>query len=89
MPNTNLISDFFVPVFGCCFVIDRSSHVCAHLSFRSMIISLHQVLMEAASIAIWNKNKIAVGLAIGTWGINIPFLIQGMSCSFHPAAGRV
>ena len=29
MPDTRLISDFFVPVFGCCFVIDRSSHVCS------------------------------------------------------------
>jgi hypothetical protein len=61
--------------------------MCVHLSFRSTIISPHQALIEAASIAIWNKNRIAVALAIGTWAINVAFLIQGMLFPFRPTAG--
>ena len=55
--------------------------MCVHLSFRPTIVSPHQALIEAVSIAIWNKNKIAVALAIGTWAINVAFLILGR---FHP-----
>jgi hypothetical protein len=54
-----------------------------YLSFRSTTISPHQTLIEAASIAIWNRNNIAVALAIGTWVINVVFLILGMSFPFQ------
>ena len=48
MPNTSSISDFFIPVFGLCFFIDRSSHVSVHLSFRATIVSPHQALIEGS-----------------------------------------
>jgi hypothetical protein len=35
----------------------------------------------AFSIAIWNKNKIVVGISFGVWMTNIAFLIQGESGS--------
>jgi len=37
----------------------------------------NQALIRALSIAIWNKNKIVMSMAIGTWGINVALLIQG------------
>ena len=55
-----------------------------YLSFRSTTISPHKTLIEAASVAIWNRNKIAVALAIGTWVINVAFLILGLSSPFQP-----
>ena len=63
--------------------------MCVHLSFRPTIVSPHQALIEAVSIAIWNKNKIAVALAIGTWAINVAFLIQGMLFPLRPVASCV
>jgi hypothetical protein len=32
-----------------------------------------------SSIAIWNKNRVVVAIAVGVWVINIAFLIQGES----------
>ena len=57
--------------------------MCVNLIFRSTTTSPNQALIEAASIAIWNKNNIAVALAIGTWIINVVFLILGMSFPFQ------
>jgi len=37
----------------------------------------NQALIGALSIAIWNKNKVVMSMAIGTWGINVALLIQG------------
>jgi hypothetical protein len=37
----------------------------------------NQALIEIASIATWEKNKVAMTAAIGIWCINIVFLIQG------------
>jgi hypothetical protein len=68
---------FFLYVLGHLFVIDRSSCVCRHLNFRSTAVSRNQAFIGAASIAIWNKNKIVMSMAIGTWGINVALLIQG------------
>lgn len=86
MPNDSGIPDLFIPVFGLGFAIDCSSYVSVRLSFRTTTISPHQALIEgaAASIAIWDRNKIAVALAISTWGINVAFLIEGMSFSLPP-----
>jgi len=36
-------------------------------------------LLENASIAIWNGNKVILVVAMMVWGINIVFLIQGKS----------
>jgi hypothetical protein len=36
-------------------------------------------LIEAARIAIWDKNRTIVAIATGTWGTSIVFFIQGKS----------
>jgi hypothetical protein len=79
MPSTYLTSDIFVHIFGVCFVVDRYSHVRLHPLLRSTIISPNQVLIEPPSVAIWNRHKVAVNIAIGTWVIYVVFLIQGIS----------
>ncbi|KAI9453602.1 hypothetical protein F5148DRAFT_1289011 [Russula earlei] len=38
-------------------------------------------LIEASSIAIWNRNKIVVAIATGVWAVNVAVIIQGKS---HP-----
>ena len=67
-------------VFRCCFDVDRSSHV------SPPYVPLHHLPSKsgahwAVSTAIWNRNKIAVAVAIGVWAINIAFFIQGRSVS--------
>jgi hypothetical protein len=44
------------------------------------------VLMLATSIAIWNRDKIIVTIAVGVWGINVVLLIQ--SESHRPLSNR-
>jgi hypothetical protein len=36
----------------------------------------NQELIDTASIAIWNKHRVAVMLAITVWGIDVVFHIQ-------------
>jgi hypothetical protein len=36
-----------------------------------------EALIVVASIAIWNRNKLAVGISLGVWGCNVAFLVQG------------
>ena len=36
----------------------------------------------ASSVAIWNKNRVVVGISFGIWVINIAFLIQGEPKNF-------
>jgi len=69
---------FRLPGSWGCFSIDRPSHVSLRLRFL-MIMFTNEVLIETASSAIWNRNKVAVGMAFSVWVINIGFLIQGMS----------
>jgi hypothetical protein len=66
---------FFLPVFCNCISIDRSPHVC----LPSTINPPTQAHIEATRIAIWNRNKIVMAMTIGIWGINLAFLILGMS----------
>ena len=33
--------------------------------------------MEHSSFAIWNKNKVVVGIAAGVWGINFALMLAG------------
>jgi hypothetical protein len=42
------------------------------------------VLIEIARIAIWNKNGVAMAVAIGAWGIDAAFLIVGKYLLTHP-----
>jgi hypothetical protein len=65
-----------MPVPGLRFVIDCSSHVRLHLSFRMATIYLDHVLIDANSIAIWNRNKAARLATTSIWGIGIGFHIQ-------------
>jgi len=89
MPSTCSTSDIFVYLFGLCFVVNRYSYVRLRPLPHSTIISSNLALIEPASVAIWNRHKVAVGMAIGTWGIYLMFLIQGMSFTLHPTAGHV
>jgi hypothetical protein len=50
---------------------------------------LKAVLIEASSIAIWNGNQVAVVMAVGVWGINVVFLIEGGSFPFPSTAGHI
>jgi hypothetical protein len=36
-------------------------------------------LIPVASIAIWNRRKVVVRIAIGLWITNVAFLVQGKS----------
>jgi hypothetical protein len=46
------------------------------------------MLIEAASIAIWDKNKVVVAMALGVWGTNVVVLTQGTSLPLLCSAGR-
>jgi ABC-type transporter lipoprotein component MlaA len=56
-----------------CFSIDCSSHVRIRPRFLVKTILGDQMLIDAASIAIWNKNKVVVTLTIMVWGTGIGF----------------
>lgn len=71
------------------FAIDCSSGVRPSTIYGTTISPI-QVFIETASIAIWNANRTIVAIAIGIWGINIAFLVQGESvlqwgpCQWNP-----
>jgi hypothetical protein len=46
--------------------------------FRHATISPIQTLIEIASIAIWDRNKVIMAAAISVWVINVGVLTQGM-----------
>jgi hypothetical protein len=69
--------DFFLPVFGRCLAIDRSSHVRPLGPFRVTSICSDQVLTDAASIAIWNRHKVVTATSIIVWGTGVAFHISG------------
>lgn len=46
--------------------------------FRYATISPIQTLIEVASIAIWDRNKVIMATAISVWVINVGVLTQGM-----------
>jgi hypothetical protein len=43
------------------------------------------MLIEVVSVAIWNRHRFVVAIAIGTWGLSIPFFIQGKSSLLQQA----
>ncbi|KAH9964990.1 hypothetical protein BC827DRAFT_1186849 [Russula dissimulans] len=47
--------------------------------FSYMTFSLASLLIVLRTIAVWQKNKLAIGLAIGVWLINASFLLEGIS----------
>jgi hypothetical protein len=44
------------------------------------------MLIDAASIAIWNGNKVVVPLAIAVWCTNVAFHLHCESCCLCPRA---
>jgi len=67
------------------FVIDYTSHVGFLPLYSSANIQRRRLFYLLASIAVWNKNKVIVGLATIVWGINGSFMVQGESLSTHPS----
>jgi hypothetical protein len=80
-----LCLDFCPPGSWRRFTIDRASHV-SFLRFGTTTISPKYVLIEPYSFAIWNSNKVIVGIAAGVWGVNLAFLLTG---EFTPARSSV
>lgn len=67
------------------FAIDYTSHVGFLPLYSSANIQRRRLFYLLASIAVWNKNKVIVGLATIVWGINGSFMVQGESLSTHPS----
>jgi hypothetical protein len=69
-------------------ILARASHV-RHFSFSNTIPSPQSAFMEATSVAIWNRNVIAVGIETTIWVVNGAFFIRGKSPSLdsqgHPS----
>jgi hypothetical protein len=70
---------FLLLIYDGLFAIDRSSRVRSHRHFHEATISQNRVLIALGRIAIWDKHKVAVAMAIGVWAINSAFFIQGES----------
>ena len=62
---------FFRPVCNHRFAIKCPSHVRLYLQFHVTAIFRRQALIDPASIAIWNRNKVVVTLGITVWGISV------------------
>ncbi len=62
-----------MPVVGYRFSFDCSSHVRLHLQFYLTVIFGNQMLINAASIAIWNRKRAVVALAMTILGTSIGF----------------
>ena len=73
----------FLSVYSSCFAFNRPSHVCLYLYFRAAATSPDEALIVVASIAIWNRNKLAVRISLGVWGCNVAFLVQGKLLLFN------
>ncbi|KAH9964958.1 hypothetical protein BC827DRAFT_902809 [Russula dissimulans] len=63
-----------------------SPHVCkvvplTHYSLAYVSFAASSLLIVLRIIAIWDKNKVVVRIAIGLWITNVAFLIQGRSLS--------
>jgi len=44
------------------------------------------ILIEPASVAIWNRNKAVIALATSAWLTHLAFIIQGKSLSLFSLA---
>ena len=81
-----LFLDSFLRVCDNRFAIDCSSHVRLHLQLHTAAIFRNHVLIDTAiSIAIWNKNRVVVILAIAVWGATIAFHLLSKSFPFIPS----
>jgi hypothetical protein len=71
-----ILLGYYPPVCDRCFAIDCFSHVRLHRQPPVLANFWNQVLIDTASIAIWNRNKVVVTLAITVWGTSGAFHIQ-------------
>ena len=75
------------PLLGLCIPGPRRRLALAYaphvrlLPFGNTVFSQKQALMSATSVAIWNRNAVAVGIAATIWVINCAFFIHGKSQS--------
>ena len=83
---TFLFLDAFLPFCDDRFAIDCSSHVRLYLESHIAAIFRNNVLIDDASIAIWNRNKVAVILAITVWVITVAFHLQSKFLPLTPSA---
>ena len=58
------------------FIIDRSSHVRPLQHSHDSTTFPNQMFIEVGSIAIWNRNKVVMTIAISMWGSYLMFLVQ-------------
>jgi hypothetical protein len=73
----------FMPGIDCRFTIDCSSHVRVRPRLHVKTILGNQVLINASSTAIWNRNKVVMTLTIIVWGTSIAFHLRS---KFRPLA---
>jgi hypothetical protein len=59
-----------------------------YVLFNASVVLQSRVLTEFTSIAIWNRNNVAVAMAIGIWIMNAVFFIQGRSLRHGPVRAR-
>ena len=77
-----LLIDYFLLVCDRRFAIDCFPHVRLRQRLPVLTFFRNQVLIDIASIAIWNRNKFVVTLAIAVWGISAAFHIQSKPLPF-------
>jgi hypothetical protein len=82
-----LFLDFFRPGWlWPKFDIDHASHVSfyACMGFHPTTLFPKYVLTELSSYAIWDRNKVVLGLSAAIWVINLGFQLAGKSTSSIP-----
>jgi hypothetical protein len=79
----SLSLDCFLPRLLHGFAVARDSHV-SYPRSRAATLFPKYVLMEPSSVAIWHKNKTAMGIATGLWVINAAFLTYGEFSPLYP-----
>lgn len=79
------ITDLSIPDLCFIFAIDYTSYVSFLRLCSSANVQRSRSFSVLASIAVWNKNKVIVGLATIVWGINGSFTVVGESLSTHPS----
>jgi len=78
-----VITDPGIPDLCLIFAIDYTPYVSFLRLCSSANVQRRRSFSLLASIAVWDKNKVVVGLATIVWGINGSFLVFGESLSTH------
>jgi len=68
-------------------IIDGSSRVCPLQHPHGTTTFPNRMFIEVASIAIWNRNKVAMAIAISVWGV-YPVLFLKCKLFFPPVGDR-